>query len=462
MVLSVPLAPRVRGRGPRSIFCDWRTGRKLLTACLLARTSLLVLTGRASVNAACGGHERHRVEHRYRVDRRLGLVLVLADSTDAVTAQRCFLVIGPDDDLAAFVAPRKAVTVEVDTASTLTDDASLQQRMPSLCSMVQQDCPVSQGAVDPSRAAGGQASPTVLPPKQSTAVRHHIGSLDFPLQAEEGRLRGVRRAGLSAAPQTMSSMLVVAALIGLLGVWGAAASVVHGVTGPVSRAVRILQATQKGRRGHRLRPTALHGLHSMCRAMDTAGDGPLRAAGEVGTESLSIALEGWTATSDPPFSSAEEFPTPAGGASTDADDESLPETRSTVTVMARVVQQAQLVVLDATIESARSGGADIGFAVIAPRGEEPAEEAAKAAEAVTAASTPTARSVATTRYAAARSRAVGPTTALWHAVDLDRLVGAIGGACETTVCGSLVRVSTEQTWPVPARDICPACSTLAH
>jgi CHASE3 domain sensor protein len=461
MALSVPLAPRARAQAPRSIFCDRRTGRKLLTAFLLARTSLLVLTGRASVNAACGGHDRHRVEHRYRVDRRLGLVL--AGSTDAVTDQRCFLVIGQDDDLAAFIAARKAVTDDVDTTSTLTDDASLQQqRMPSLCPLVQQDCPVAQGAVDPSRAAGRQASPTVLPQKESTAVRHHIGSLDSLLRAQEGRLRGVRRAGLGAAPQTMSSMLVVAALIGLLGVWGAAASIVHGVTGPVSRAVRILQAPEKGRRGHRLRPTTLHELHNKSRAMDTAGDGPLRAAGEIGTESLSMVLEGRTATSDPPFSSAEEFPTPAGGASTDAEHESLPETRSAVTVMARVVQQAQLVVLDATIESARSGGADIGFAVISPRGEEPAEEAAKAAEAVTAASTPTARSVATTRYAAARSRAVGPTTALWHAVDLDRLVGAIGGACETTVCGSLVRVSTEQRWPVPARDICPACSTLAH
>jgi hypothetical protein len=223
--------------------------------------------------------------------------------------------------------------------------------------------------------------------------------------------------------------------------------------------VRILQTPEKGRRGRRLRPTTLHELHNMSRAMDTAGDGPLRAAGEIDHESVSMALEGRTATSDPPFSCAEEFPTPAGVASTDAEHESLPETRSAVTVMARVVQQAQLVVLDATIESARSGGADIGFAVIAPRGEEPAEEAA---EAVTAVSTPAARSAATTRYAAARSRAVGPTTALWHAVNLDRLVGAIGGACETTVCGSLVRVSTEQRWPVPARDICPACSTLAH
>ncbi len=86
MALSVPLAPRARAQAPRSVFCDRRTGRKLLTSFLLARTSLLVLTGRASVNAACGGHDRHRVEHRYRVDRRLGLVL--AGSTDAVTDQR--------------------------------------------------------------------------------------------------------------------------------------------------------------------------------------------------------------------------------------------------------------------------------------------------------------------------------------------------------------------------------------
>jgi methyl-accepting chemotaxis protein len=505
MALSVPPAPRARARAARSMFSDRRTGRKLLTAFVLARTSLLVLTGRASVNAACGGHDRHRVEHRCKVGRRLDVVL--AGSTDAVTGQRCFLVIGQDDDLAAFIAARKAATDDVDTASTLTDDAPLQQqRMPWLCPPVQQACTVAQGAVDRSGAPGRQAFPTVLPQKESTAVRDHIGSLDSLLQAEEGRLLGVRRAGSAPATQPMSSTLVVAGLIGLLGVCGAAASIVHSVTGPVRRAVRVLQAPEKGRRGHRLRPTTLHELQNMSRAVDTAGDDPLGAAREIGADarSLSMASEGPTATSGPPSSSAEEFPTPAGVVSTDAEQvpavlavpagireiapdmteagqvvartvadvgttrpvtrrhESLPETRSAVKVIASVVQQAQLVALDATIESARSGGADTGFAVIAPRGEEPAEEAAKAAEAVTAASTPAASSVATTRYAAARSRALGPTTALWHAVELDRLVGAIGGACETTVCGSLVRVSTERRWPVPARDVCPACSTLAH
>jgi CHASE3 domain sensor protein len=501
MTLSVPPAPGARARAARSMFSDRRTGRKLLTAFVLARTSLLVLTGRASVNAACVDHDRHRVEHKHKVGRRLDVVL--AGSTDVVTGQRCFLVIGHDDDLAAFIAARKTVTDDVDTASTLTDDGPLQQqRMPSLCPLVQQDCTVAQGAVDRSRAPGRQASPTVLPRKESTAVRDHIGSLDSPVQAEEGRLLGVRRAGSAAATQMISSTLVVASLIGLLGVCGAAASIVHSVTGPVRRAVRVLQAPEKGRRGHRLRPTILHELRDMSRAVDTAGDDPLGAAREIGADarSLSMASEGPTATSGPPSSGAEEFPTSAGVVFTVAEQvpavqaapagireiapdmteggqvvartvadvgtrpvtrrhESLPETRSAVPVIASVVQQAQLVALDATIQSARSGGADTGFAVIAPRGEEPAEEAA---EAVTAASPPAASSVATTRYAAARSRALGPTTALWHAVDLDRLVGAIDGACETTVCGSLVRVSTEQRWPVPARDVCPACSTVAH
>src|SRR5215212_5203347 len=113
MALLVSPAPRARARAPRSMFSDRRTGRKLLTAFVLPRTSLLELMGRASVNAACGGHDRHRVEHRYKMGRRLDVVL--AGSTDAVTGQRCFLVIGRDDDPAAFIAARKAVSV--DTAS---------------------------------------------------------------------------------------------------------------------------------------------------------------------------------------------------------------------------------------------------------------------------------------------------------------------------------------------------------
>ena len=364
MAISVPPPPRAR-----SMSSDRRTGRKLLTAFVLARMSLLVLTGRASVNAACVGHERHPVENRYKLVRRLDVVL--AGSTDAVVGRRCSLVIGQDDDLAAFDAARKAVTDDVDTASPLTGDAPLhQQRTPSL---------------------------------------------DAFLQAEEGRLRGVRRAGSAAATQTMSSTLVVAGLIGLLGVCGAAASVVHTVTGPVRRAVRVLQAPERGRPGHRLRPTTLRELQDMSRAVDTAGHDPFSAARAIGADarSLSPASEGPTATSGPPSSSAEELATPAGVSSTDAE-------------------------------------------------QEPAEDATKAAAAVAAASPPAAGSGATTRYAAARSRALGPTTALWHAVELDRLAGAIGGACETTVCGSLVRMSTEQSWPVPARDVCPACSTLAH
>jgi hypothetical protein len=71
-------------------------------------------------------------------------------------------------------------------------------------------------------------------------------------------------------------------------------------------------------------------------------------------------------------------------------------------------------------------------------------------------------SLQTTVFGAARSRAHGPTAALWHAVELRRPAGEVDGACELTLCGSLARVSTEEQWPVAARDVCPACLTLAR
>lgn len=70
--------------------------------------------------------------------------------------------------------------------------------------------------------------------------------------------------------------------------------------------------------------------------------------------------------------------------------------------------------------------------------------------------------VQTTVFAAARSRAHGPTAALWHAVEVHRLPGEVDGACELTVCGSLARVMTEEQWPLPARDVCPVCATLTR
>ena len=69
--------------------------------------------------------------------------------------------------------------------------------------------------------------------------------------------------------------------------------------------------------------------------------------------------------------------------------------------------------------------------------------------------------VQTTVFAAARSRAHGPTAALWHAVEVHRSSAEMDGACELTVCGSLARVTDEQ-WPVATRDVCPACATLAR
>ena len=67
-----------------------------------------------------------------------------------------------------------------------------------------------------------------------------------------------------------------------------------------------------------------------------------------------------------------------------------------------------------------------------------------------------------TVYAAARSRAYGPTTALWHAVEVHRDPAEVDGACELTVCGSLARVRTDAQWPVAARDVCPVCATLTR
>ena len=66
-----------------------------------------------------------------------------------------------------------------------------------------------------------------------------------------------------------------------------------------------------------------------------------------------------------------------------------------------------------------------------------------------------------TLHAAARSRAHGPTAALWHAVELHRPEAELDGACELTVCGSLARIDTEQRWPVAATDVCSVCAALA-
>ena len=46
-----------------------------------------------------------------------------------------------------------------------------------------------------------------------------------------------------------------------------------------------------------------------------------------------------------------------------------------------------------------------------------------------------------TTFVAARSRAHGPTAALWHAVEVHRHPSEVDGACELTLCGSLARVT---------------------
>jgi len=74
--------------------------------------------------------------------------------------------------------------------------------------------------------------------------------------------------------------------------------------------------------------------------------------------------------------------------------------------------------------------------------------------------TPTVAPASATVYAAARSRAHGPTSPLWHAVEVHRPAIEVDGACELTLCGSLARIDVEQPWPAPARDVCPACVVL--
>jgi hypothetical protein len=70
-------------------------------------------------------------------------------------------------------------------------------------------------------------------------------------------------------------------------------------------------------------------------------------------------------------------------------------------------------------------------------------------------------STPTTVFVAARSRAHGPTVALWHAVEMHRLPAEVDGACELTICGELARVTTEESWPTAAHDVCPVCRSLS-
>ena len=68
----------------------------------------------------------------------------------------------------------------------------------------------------------------------------------------------------------------------------------------------------------------------------------------------------------------------------------------------------------------------------------------------------------TLTFAAARSRAHGPTAALWHAVEVHRAPADLDGACELTVCGALARVTTEEHWPVSGVDVCSACTAASQ
>jgi hypothetical protein len=74
----------------------------------------------------------------------------------------------------------------------------------------------------------------------------------------------------------------------------------------------------------------------------------------------------------------------------------------------------------------------------------------------------TVQTLSATAFVAARSRAHGPTVALWHAVELHRPESELDAACELTACGSLARVVVGQSWPIASRDVCPACAALTR
>jgi hypothetical protein len=65
-------------------------------------------------------------------------------------------------------------------------------------------------------------------------------------------------------------------------------------------------------------------------------------------------------------------------------------------------------------------------------------------------------------YAAARSRAIGPTTSLWHAVEVHRPAAELDDAPELTVCRVLARIASVEPWPPAARNVCPVCVGLTR
>jgi hypothetical protein len=199
----------------------------------------------------------------------------------------------------------------------------------------------------------------------------------------------------------------------LVTVVGAATNMVRSRTGSLRRAVRVLQGQSEGRWDQRTRLTTRDDVGDTPRALDTA----LGGAGKGD-----------------------------GGATHQVDSHEA--TKVTEVVVQFPDRQTPAVLALVGGSGTRGAGAHGARAADLRTG--------------TAASSLTAGPVAATGYAAARSRAHGPTTALWHAVELHRPVGAVDGACELTVCGSLVRLDTGQRWPVADRGVCPACATLAR
>lgn len=484
--------PRTLGSWP----AGRRTGSQLLAGGMLGLLPLLVILAMTRMDAVRGSHTQDPVDRTYRVLR--GVDLLLAGVTNAETGPRGLLLTAQDDP-APFLSAQKAVAADIDTITTLTaDDVVQQQRIARLRSLVDEEFAEMRGTISLRRPRSGPpASFSPVLQNNDTDVLGRIRSLTGAVRAQEEALVGVRQAEAAAATHTTRTTLFLAGLMGLL--IAVAAASVGFIAGPLRRTVRRRPAPGEGRPDQR-RPDSRDDAEDMCTVPETAPDGPAGAERERDGDlrSRTTVVDGPAATSGTPSSSPEEPATPASAVSAEIAD--------LIKMIGSITQQTSLVALDTRVDDAR---ARTGRRPAAATGRAQVAQVAQAssAAAVTAsgpfhgaadfftrptdcldrlvgargvpetvaygaggagfrtatpAGTRTIGRVQAIVYAAARSRAHGPTAALWHAVELRRPVAEADRPCEVAVCGSLVRVSTEQPWPVTARGVCPACATLAH
>ena len=303
---------------------------------------------------------------------------------------------------AVVVAGEKAVVREIDPVAASAGGSPVQQyRIRPLRPLAQRDLVELQPTAGMHGSHGLHAVRAVVLQDRGGSGTNGVRPLSGALPAV-GELPDVGRADVASATRTTRGSLVVAGLVGSLLAAGAATGISRSNPAPPNRAPAVLRGPADGRPGRRRRRRPATEDVARCGKGIPPDTGA--AIADVGPIFPIVA----------PISDRQ---TPA---------------------IASLIQVGG--VPGAVVQGARQADLRTG----------------------TASGTRAGTAVRATAFAAARSRAHGPTTALWHAVELHRPFGEIGGPCQLAVCGSLTRVSPEQRWPVAARDVCPACATLAH